>query len=83
MVYYYCEIMGRIRIVKVSEEEYEKLKKAREELLRKGIDRLPDEIKAEAEGCSRAGDFALGVLVGLGAATLIWLLTKASEEEKD
>ncbi len=63
--------MGRTRIVKVSEEEYQLLKKAREELVKKGTDRLPPDIKTEIEEHDRVSDFAFGAIIGLGALALI------------
>jgi len=66
--------MGRTRIVKVSEEEYQLLKKAREELIKKGSDRLPPDLKGEIEEHSRLGDFAFGAIIGVSALALLALL---------
>ena len=72
--------MGRTRIVKVSEEEYQLLNKARQELLKKGSDRLPSELKTEIEEHDRLGDLALGAIIGLGALALIALLLSGGKE---
>ena len=64
--------MGRTRLVKVSEEEYQLLQKARMELTRSGTNSLPEKVKKDAEeGNVSLADFALGAIVGLGAVALI------------
>ena len=73
--------MGRTRLVKLSEEEYQLLQKAKKELTRSGTRSLPPEVKkgAEDENVSLA-DFALGAIVGLGALALLVALFKDSDE---
>lgn len=56
-------------------------KKDREELLRKGTNSLPEELRPEIEEHSRVGDLALGAIIGLGAAALPSLFLSASEDE--
>jgi hypothetical protein len=69
--------MGRTRLVKLSEEEYQLLQKAKRELARSGTGSLPEKVKKEAEeGHVSLADFALGAIVGLGALALIAALLK-------
>ena len=73
--------MGRTRLVKVSEEEYQFLQKARMELARSGTNRLPEQVKKDAEeGNVSLADLALGAIVGLGAIALIAALLRDSDE---
>jgi hypothetical protein len=65
----------RYKMVRIPEEEYEELIKARRELRRKGLDSLPDDFPDE-EADDEDGDFTMGLLVGLGAAALLYLLTR-------
>lgn len=65
----------RYKMVRIPEEEYEELIKARRELRRKGLDSLPDDFPDE-EADEEDGDFTMGLLVGLGAAALLYLLTR-------
>ncbi len=62
-------------MVRIPEEEYDELIKARRELRRKGLDSLPDDFPNE-ETDEEEGDFTMGLLVGLGAAALLYLLTR-------
>ena len=68
-------------MVKLSEEEYQLLQKAKSELARSGTKSLPEEVKREVEqrGFSLA-DFALGAIVGLGALALLVAILGASED---
>jgi len=61
-------------MVRIPEEEYDELIKARRELRRKGLDSLPDDFPNEET--DEGGDFTMGLLVGLGAAALLYLLTR-------
>jgi hypothetical protein len=73
--------MGRTRLVKLSEEEYQLLQKAKRELARSGTGSLPEKVKQEAnEGNVSLADFALGAIVGLGALALIAALLGGSED---
>lgn len=65
----------KYKMVRVPEEEYDELIKARRELRRKGLDSLPDDFPDE-EADDEEGDFTMGLLVGLGAAALLYLLTR-------
>ena len=67
--------MGRTRLVKLSEEEYQLLQKAKAELARSGTKSLPENLrkKAEEDNISTA-DFALGAIVGFGALALLLAL---------
>ncbi len=59
--------MARTMTVKVSEEEYELIKQARQALMNKGIERLEaEDVEIDWEGV------ALGAIVGLAA----FMLTK-------
>ena len=66
--------MGRTRIVKISEDEYQLIKKAREELIKKGSDCLPSDLKDEIKEHDRLEDLALGAIIGVGALALLALL---------
>lgn len=72
--------MGRTRLVKLSEEEYQLLQKAKKELARNGTKSLPDNVRkrAEEDNISPA-DFALGAIVGIGAIALLAILLGGSE----
>lgn len=73
--------MGRTRLVKLSEEEYQLLQKAKRELAKSGTESLPEGVKKEVEqGNLSLADFALGAIVGLGAVALLWALIKDSED---
>lgn len=65
----------KYKMVRIPEEEYEELIKARRELRRKGLDSLPDDFPDEGTD-DEEGDFTMGLLVGLGAAALLYLLTR-------
>ncbi|MCP6718600.1 MAG: hypothetical protein KJI71_00025 [Patescibacteria group bacterium] len=97
----------RKNMVRLSDIEHAQLEKAREELMKRGLDNLP-EIKPICPKCRRElsdfkindknikcsncgyeenstaltaiGNFALGAIVGLGAAALIYLLSKNNEK---
>lgn len=58
----------RERIIRLSEEEYQKLTEARNMLAHKGFERLPVQPPND--------DFARGAVVGLGLALLLYLLSK-------
>lgn len=73
--------MGRTRLVKLSEEEYQLLQKAKMELARSGTKSLPPKVKEDAEeGNVSLADLALGAIVGLGAIALIAALLRDSDE---
>lgn len=63
--------MGRRRLVKVSDEEYAMLQRARSELLKQGTNILPADLRRELEEHHRTGDLALGAIIGLGALALL------------
>lgn len=65
--------MGRTKIVMISEEEYDLLK-TREELIRKGSESLPPDVRSDIEEHNRLGDLALGAIIGVGAVALLALL---------
>ena len=94
-------------MVRLSDIEHAQLEKAREELMKRGLENLP-EIKPICPKCRKElsnfkinyknikcsncgyeensaaltaiGSFALGAIVGLGAAALIYLLSKNKEK---
>lgn len=94
-------------MVRLSDIEHAQLKKAREELMNRGLENLP-EVKPICPNCrnelndfkinskyikcsycdyeeksaslTALGSFALGAIVGLGAAALIYLLSKDKKE---
>ena len=72
--------MGRTRLVKLSEEEYQLLQEAKRELARRGTKSLPEGVKEKIEQQYSLADFALGAIVGLGALALIVALLGGSED---
>jgi len=64
----------KYKMVRIPEDEYDELLNARRELKRKGLDSLPNDVYDEEE--DEEGDFTMGLLVGLGAAALVYLLSK-------
>ena len=76
----------KYKMVRIPEDEYDTLLKARRELMRKGLDRLPrevledDEDEEEDEDDEEEGNFTMGLLVGLGAAALVYLLSKNKQQ---
>ena len=69
---------GRGKTIKVSEEEWEQLKRAREMLQKKGFVSTGITDKEEKELGLDWGTFALGAIAGLGA----YLLLKSLGEKK-
>jgi len=69
----------RYKMIRVPQDEYEELLRARRELVRKGLDKLPAEMQEnEDDEDDDDGGAALtwGVVLGLGAAALIYLLSR-------
>ncbi|MBU0591581.1 MAG: hypothetical protein ABIJ10_02655 [Candidatus Micrarchaeota archaeon] len=62
----------RQRTIKVSEEEWEMLNKARNELVHRGCGSLPKHVQNEYQ----TDEFTKGAIVGLGVAALLYLLAK-------
>jgi len=79
----------KYKMVRIPEDEYDALVEARRELMRKGLDRLPREVLEdddednEDDEDEEEGNFTMGVLVGLGAAALVYLLTKNKQQGGD
>jgi len=61
-----------VKTIKVSDEEYQRITKAREELSKKGYGKLP----LDPEKAIDLGDFTLGAIAALGALALLYLLTR-------
>ena len=72
--------MGRTRLVKLSEEEYQLLQKAKRELARSGTKSLPKPIREKVDERNSFADFALGAIVGVGALLLLAALLGSSED---
>ena len=72
--------MGRTRLVKLSDEEYELLQKAKRELARSGTKSLPKDVREKIEQRHPLADFALGAIVGVGAIVLLAALLDDSED---
>lgn len=97
----------RKNMVRLSDSEHAQLEKARAELMKRGLENLPEvksicpvcrnelnsfKIDSKIIKCSNCGyeektssltaigSFALGAIVGLGAAALIYLLSKDKKE---
>ncbi|MCP6718606.1 MAG: hypothetical protein KJI71_00055 [Patescibacteria group bacterium] len=99
----------RKNMVRLSDIEHAQLEKAREELMKRGLENLPEikpicpscrselddfKINSKYIKCSNCGyeekstsltaigSFAFGAIVGLGAAALIYLLSKDKKESQ-
>jgi len=75
-------------MVRIPEDEYDELVRAKRELMRKGLDSLPEDLYQDDEGDEEEedeeeGNFTMGLLVGLGAAALVYLLTKNKQQGGD
>jgi len=72
----------KYKMVRIPEDEYDELLKARRALKRKGLESLPEDFydEEEDEEEDEEGDFTMGLLVGLGAAALVYLLTKNNQQ---
>ena len=78
----------RYKMVRIPEDEYDELVRAKRELMRKGLDSLPEDLYQDDEGDEEEedeeeGNFTMGLLVGLGAAALVYLLTKNKQQGGD
>ena len=62
----------RERTIKVSEEEWEMINKARNVLAHEGYGSLPKRVQEEYE----VDDFTKGAVIGLAIAALLYLLAK-------
>ena len=78
----------RYRMVRLREEDYQKLKDVQDYLRRKGTDSIDlqelrkqniVEVPEEKEGRSK-NDIALGLLLGLGAASLAYLIWRSAQK---
>ena len=73
----------KYKMVRIPEDEYDELLNARRELMRKGLDSLPEDLYADEDDedeDEEDGNFTMGLLVGLGAAALVYLLTKNKQQ---
>jgi len=70
--------MGRTRLVKLSDEEYQLLQKAKKALIQNGTNGLPEGVRKEVNEKNPISDFALGAIVGAGAVVLLTLLLGSS-----
>ena len=64
-----------VKTIRVSDDEYGNIVKARKELAKKGYGRLPDDVEKEVNIKS----FTLGAIVGIGALAILHLLSKNGE----
>ena len=64
-----------VKTIRVSDDEYGKIVKAREELAKKGYAGLYDDVEKEVNIKS----FTLGAIVGIGALAILHLLSKNGE----
>ena len=73
----YANIFVRkmVKTIRVSDDEYDKIVKARKELARRGYGRLPDDVEKEVD----VGSFTFGAIVAIGALALLYLLSKNGE----
>lgn len=74
--------MARMKTIKVSQEEYDWIERAREELKRKGYERVEDKIdKGDRPNLGQVlAGLALGAIAAAGAIALIELLSGNDEE---
>ncbi len=72
-------IKRKYKMVRIPEDEYDELLHAKRELMRKGLESLPDELLEDEED-DEGEDFTMGLLVGLGAAALVYLLAQKKQE---
>jgi len=71
---------SRKKTIKVSDEEYQEIIKARDALRKHGTQSLPESLQKRAES---GGDWALGAVIGLFAAGLAgFLLGKANSDDE-
>ena len=70
--------MGRTRLVKLSEEEYQILQEAKKALIQNGTKGLPKPVRKKIDEENRLADFALGAIVGVGAVVLLAVLLGSS-----
>lgn len=73
--------MGRTRVVKLSEEEYQLLQKAKKAIIQNGTNKLPPRIRKEIDEQNPLADFALGAIIGAGAVVLLALLLGSSDSQ--
>lgn len=66
----------RYKMIRVPEDEYDGLLKAKRELMRRGLDRLPPGVQESEDDDDGDEDLTWGFVLGLGAAALIYLLTR-------
>lgn len=69
----------KYKMIRIPEDQYDDLMKAKREILRKGLEGLPPGVVEDDEE-DGAPDFTMGLLVGLGAAALLYLLTHKKQE---
>jgi len=60
-------------------ENYEGVQQARRELARRGYGSLPNEVTQSLDN-DTTGKLALGVVIGLGIAALLYLLSESGKE---
>ena len=65
--------------IKVSDGEYNMIVKARSELAKRGLRSLDDHPQIRNNAPSNLESFALGAIVGLGAAALLSILLEGDE----
>src|SRR5712691_4794572 len=76
----------KYKMVRIPEAEYDELVHAKRELMRKGLDSLPEDLyedqdeESDDDEDEEDGNFTMGLLVGLGAAALVYLLTKNKQQ---
>jgi hypothetical protein len=74
--------VGRTHLVKLSDEEYELLQKAKRALIQNGTNGLPPKVRKEVNEKNPLADLALGAIVGAGAVILLAALLASSDSKK-
>ncbi len=68
--------MIKKKMIQIDEKEYNELVKAKEELMKKGTEKLPNEIG------DKIASFSLGAIIGAGAAMILHSLSQKEEESE-
>ena len=77
------DLVPRKRTIKVSEEEYQRLKDAQRELEVRNRAELAKAPGGSQQASLDLGTLALGAIAGLGALALLEWLTKSEEEDDE
>lgn len=71
--------MSEYTSIRIPVENYELVQQARRELARRGYGSLPNKVTQSLDK-DTTGKLALGVVIGLGIAALLYLLSESGKE---